>query len=123
MKTTTISAMLLLSGFATIAQNKTDQVYAKATNQMKTFSNTTLTSPEVVKKFYTANHEEQNSIEGAKFIKIVKKSPNNLWTVNEFYADGFLAMEGTFTDANEEIKHGNFKHFQPKGILDYEGVL
>ena len=123
MKNTTIFALVLFGSFGAFAQNNAEPLYAKAANTEKAATNADITSKDVFKKFYNANREEMSSLEGAKFIKIVKKTPKNNWSVNEFYADGFLAMEGSYADAKEEIKHGNFKFYKPKNVLDYEGTF
>lgn len=123
MKKVLTSAMLLCCGLSVSAQTSTAEtspIYAKASEM--TNSQMDLTSADVSKKYLNANREELRSLDGAKFIQITKKNTKGIWDVAEFYADGFLRMEGSYSDVKTEVRVGKFKFYRPTGTIDYEGV-
>ncbi len=123
MKKVLTSAMLLSCGLSVFAQTPTAEnspIYAKASETIS--SQIDLTSADVSKKYFNANRDELKSLDGAKFVQITKKNIKGFWDVTEFYADGFLRMEGSYADAKLEVRTGKFKFFRPTGTIDYEGT-
>ncbi len=122
MKKVLTSAILFSFGIVAFAQNPANdsQMYAKASES--TSSTLDLTAADVTKKYLNINREELKSLEGAKFIQITKKNTKGFWDVSEFYADGFLRMEGSYSDLKMEIRNGKFKFYRPTGVIDYEGT-
>ncbi|MCU0326198.1 MAG: TonB family protein [Spirosomaceae bacterium] len=122
-KKLTILAGLIASGFIAIGQKPTAEtpLYAKALE--KKTSSMDLTSVDVVKKFYNNAGEEVRSLDNAKFIRISKKNAKGLWETNEFFADGYLRMEGSYSNLKEEVKHGKFRYYRQNGKMDYEGIF
>lgn len=123
MKKVLTSAVILCYGLSTYAQTSVSEgslIYAKASEKLSLQLD--LTAADVSKKYLNANREELKSVDGAKFIQISKQNTKGLWDVVEFYADGFLRMEGTYSDLKLEERMGRFKFFKPNGIIDYEGV-
>jgi TonB family protein len=123
MKKVLTSAIVLcmsLSLYAQTSTSESSQIYAKASESVSPQIN--LTSNDVSRKYFSANHEEVKSLDAAKFIQISKKNDKGFWDIAEFYADGFLRMEGSFVDEKLEIRSGKFKFYRPSGVLDYEGV-
>lgn len=122
MKKVLSSIFLLSCGLSTYAQRSTPEnapVYAQASEIVNTPIN--LTSADVTKRYFNANHDEIKNLSEAKFIQIKKKNPKDFWDIAEFYANGFLRMEGTFSDENLEVRTGKFKFYQSSGIVDFEG--
>lgn len=114
---------MLSCGLTIFAQTSTTEnspVFAQASESVS--SHIDLTSADVTKKFFDANHAEIKSLEGAKFIQIKKRNADRAWDITEFYADGFLRMEGTYLDEKLDVRAGKFKFYQPNGIIDFEGV-
>ena len=123
MKKVLTSAMLFSCGLSVFAQNpitENSQLYAKASETASSQLN--LTSTDVSKKYFNANRDELKSLDGAKIIQISKRNTKGLWEVTEFSSDGFLKMEGSYTDSKLEVRTGKFKFFRPTGTIDYEGV-
>jgi TonB family protein len=123
MKKVLTSAVILFYGLSTYAQTSISEnspIYAKAVEKVSLQID--LMTKDVSKKYLNANREELKSFDGAKFIQISKQNTKGLWDVVEFYADGFLRMEGTYSDLNLEQRTGKFKFFRPTGIIDYEGI-
>ncbi len=123
MKKVLTSAVILCYGLSVYAQkpvSETSLMYAKASETISLQMD--LTSNDVSKKYFNANREELKSLDGAKFIQISKENTKGLWEVAEFYADGFLRMEGTYADLKLEVRTGKFKFYRPTGIIDYEGI-
>jgi TonB family protein len=123
MKKVLTSAVLLncgLSVFAQISTSETAPIYAKVSETINLQMD--LTSSDVSKKYFSANHDELKSLDGAKFIQITKKNTKGFWDVTEFYADGFLRIEGGYSDVKLEIRAGKFKFYRPTGTIDYEGI-
>lgn len=121
---TSASAILFSCGMSVFAQTspttEAAPIYAKASEIIS--SQIDLTSSDVTKKYLNASHEELKSLEGAKFIQITKKNTKGFWDIAEFYADGFLRMEGSYSDAKLEVRTGKFKFYRPTGTIDYEGI-
>ncbi len=124
MKKVLTSAILLSCGLSAFAQtspaNENSPVYAKASETAS--QQLDLTASDVSKKYFGANRNELKTLEGAKFIQITKKNAKGFWDVAEFYSDGFLRMEGSYSDANLEVRTGKFKFYRPTGTIDYEGI-
>lgn len=118
---TALLNLLIFSSIISIGQTNDveNPIYAKATEQK--LSSTDLTSADVIKKYYGINGEEVKNLANAKTIRILKKNMKDLYDVNEFYDNGFLKMEGSFLNAKDEQKHGQFKYYRPNGKLDSEG--
>jgi TonB family protein len=109
-----------LAGFAQSPVSETSPIFAQASENIS--SQIDLISTDISKKYFDANHTEIKSLDGAKYIEIKKKNTNGAWDVAEFYADGFLRMEGAFLDEKLEIRLGKFKFYHPNGIIDFEGT-
>jgi TonB family protein len=123
MKKVLTSAIILTCGFSVFAQTATpdnEPVYAKVSENIN--SSIDLTSNDVLKKYFNANREEVKSLEKAKYIQIKKKNTKGFWDLVEFYANGFLRMEGSYLDENLELRSGKFKFYRPNGMMDYEGL-
>lgn len=123
MKKVLTSAVLLSCGLSVFAQTSTAEtspLYAKASETIS--SQIDLTSADVSKKYLDINREELKSLDGAKFIQIISKNAKGLWDVAEFYANGFLRMEGSYSDVKLEVRTGKFKFYRPTGTIDYEGI-
>lgn len=123
MKKVFISAIALSFSLSVYGQTSTSEsspAYAKASELASSPIN--LTSIDVTRKYFNINREEVKSLDGAKFIQISKKNAKGSWDIAEFFADGFLRMEGTFLDEKLEIRSGKFKFYRPSGVIDYEGV-
>jgi antitoxin component YwqK of YwqJK toxin-antitoxin module len=120
-KNTALINLLLFCSLVSVGQTTIQEnpIYAKATEQKSTTID--LTSKDVFKKYYGINGEEVKTLANANTIRIIKKNAKELFDVNEFYADGFLKMEGTFLNLKEEQKHGQFKYYRINGKLDSEG--
>ncbi len=111
--------LLIFICLVSIGQSNENPVFAKAVEQKSTAID--MKSADVIKKFYNLNGEEVKSLANAKTIKILKKNAKDLWDVNEFSEDGFLKMEGTFSDLKKENKQGKFKYYRTSGQVDTEG--
>lgn len=120
MKKIYLFAVIALSASLTHAQKVEQPIYAKALERK--ISQLDLTSVDVKKRFISANNEEVKSLEGAKYIQLLKKNTKGLWDVTEFYNDGFLKMEGTFRDAKGLVRDGKFRFYRNDGSMDYEGI-
>ncbi|MFN3488655.1 MAG: TonB family protein [Emticicia sp.] len=118
--TSAIALSFSLSIFAQTQTSENSAVYAQASEVAS--SQIDLSSNDITKKYFNINREEVKSLDEAKFIQILKKNTKGLWDISEFYANGFLRMEGTFLDKKLEIRSGRFKFYRPNGIIDNEGV-
>lgn len=118
--TSAIALSFSLSVFAQTSTSENSPVYAQASEVAS--SQIDLTSNDVTRKYFNINREEVKSLDGAKYIQISKKNAKGLWDIAEFFADGFLKMEGTFLDEKLEVRSGKFKFYRPSGVIDYEGV-
>jgi TonB family protein len=120
MKTLLMTAALLWCGYAVFSQNN-DSNFAKATDLDKAITTIDITSPDIIKKLFTENYELTETFDKAKFIRICKRKTGELWSVNDFYVNGFLKMEGVFSDIKNEVKEGEFSYFYPYNILESQG--
>jgi antitoxin component YwqK of YwqJK toxin-antitoxin module len=120
MKKVYLFAMFAFSATLSQAQYTETTLYAKTLE--KKISELDLTSPDVQKKYINAQNEEIKTIEGAKYIQILKKNTRGFWEITEFYTNGFLRMEGTLSDAKTGLKEGKFRYYRLDGTLDYEGI-
>jgi TonB family protein len=120
MKTRAISTFLLLYSTIVFAQNS-ETTFAKATDLDKAISTIDIKSPTSIKKLFTADYSETTNFEEAKFIRICKQKYEGVWSVNDFYVDGFLKMEGTYSDIKNETKEGEFKFYFPYNVIESQG--
>ncbi|MFY7908221.1 MAG: TonB family protein [Emticicia sp.] len=118
--TSAIALSFSLSVFAQTSTSENSPMYAQASEVSS--PQIDLMSKDVSRKYFNANRQEVKSLDDAKFIEISKKNSRGLWDVAEFFANGFLHMEGTFLDKKLEVRSGKFKFYRPSGVLDYEGV-
>ncbi len=118
--TSAVILSLSVVAFAQTPNSENSQVYAKASESVS--SPMDLTAKDVSRKYFNTNREQLKSLDGAKFIQISKRNDKGTWDIAEFFADGFLRMEGTFMDEKLEVRSGKFKFYRPSGVIDYEGV-